>query len=392
MKKQIGAAFLLAGTAIGSGMISLPMVLAKFGIVNTFIIMIFFSVLTYITAIIRADLNLNSHAGATLKEVGTIFQCSTIGKIGDILLKILSFALMSAYLFGLSSIFSSFLKDTIQFNVIILSVSVIVALFFLCISEIIVYVNKFLFIALFATFIILVVTLFLRTNIKIIPLNTEAISFKEWTTLIPVIFTSFGFQGSIHSMTKFCRNERNLIKNACLWGSIIPAIVYIIWTIAILIVVVNTDATFFELMLKGKATNVGNLIAVLSKASDTLIIHDMVWIVSILSILTSIFGVGLALLDIFQQELKLSKLASIAITVFIPAIVSVLIPNAFIRILNISGIILAIIAIIVPLSISMKMQETKKVKLLMKNKLLMILTFACGIGIILLGICDLKVY
>ena len=38
MKRQLGAALLLAGTAIGSGMISLPMVLAKFGITPTIII------------------------------------------------------------------------------------------------------------------------------------------------------------------------------------------------------------------------------------------------------------------------------------------------------------------------------------------------------------------
>jgi amino acid permease len=42
-------------------MISLTMVLAKFGIINTIIIMIFFAGLTYITALIRSDLNLNSH-------------------------------------------------------------------------------------------------------------------------------------------------------------------------------------------------------------------------------------------------------------------------------------------------------------------------------------------
>ena len=38
MKKQLGASFLFAGTAIGSGMLSLPMVLAKFGIFNSVMI------------------------------------------------------------------------------------------------------------------------------------------------------------------------------------------------------------------------------------------------------------------------------------------------------------------------------------------------------------------
>ncbi|MDE6576341.1 MAG: hypothetical protein K2L24_03020, partial [Opitutales bacterium] len=49
LQKQLGAIFLLAGTAIGSGILSLPIVLAKFGIVNTCLIMLFFALLTYLT-------------------------------------------------------------------------------------------------------------------------------------------------------------------------------------------------------------------------------------------------------------------------------------------------------------------------------------------------------
>ena len=111
MKRQFGAAFLLAGTAIGSGMISLPIVLAKFGIFNTCVLMVAFAGLTYLTALIRSDLNLNFHAEATLTEVGAAFNCPKIGKFGDFLLKILSFALMAAYLFGCASIINSFLGN-----------------------------------------------------------------------------------------------------------------------------------------------------------------------------------------------------------------------------------------------------------------------------------------
>ncbi len=391
MKKQFGAAFLLAGTAIGSGMISLPLLLAKFGIINTFVIMLFFSGLTYLTAIIRSDLNLNSRAEATLKEVGSIFECPKLGMLGDILLKCLSFALMSAYLFGLSSIIDSFLNNAIQFSVIITLVSIAVALAFLSASNVIVHINKFLFIAMFCTFVILVVILFFKASVEIVPQCAKKISLKDWETMIHVIFTSFGFQGSIHSMTKFCENDRSLIKNACFWGSVIPAAVYIVWTTAILVVVANTDVEFFELMMGNEATDVGKLILVLSKATNVSIIQNMVWIVSVLSILTSIFGVGLALLDIFQQELQFPKLVSISVTVFIPAIVSIFVPGAFIRILNVSGIILSMIAIIVPVIISAKMQRLKKLKckLLLKNRALMLAVFACGVAIILLGIGEL---
>ncbi len=239
----------------------------------------------------------------------------------------------------------------------------------------------------------MVIDLFFETPINFIPKCAEEIKINEWTTLVPVIFTSFGFQGSIHSMTKFCNNNREMIKNACLWGSIIPAVVYTIWTIAILLVVANTDAHFFQLMLAGKANDVGALVTVLSKAASSRNVQIIVWIVSALAILTSVLGVGLALMDIFQQEWQgISKHKILGIVVFAPAAVSMLVPNAFIRILNVSGVILALIAIVVPVIISLNMQrlgKATKSPLLLKNKIAVLGVFACGIAIIALGILDL---
>lgn len=393
MKKQFAATFLLAGTAIGSGMISLPMVLAKFGIMTTCLIMITFAALTYLTALIRSDLNLNLCAAATLKEAGCAFGCKWTGISGNFLLVLLHFALMAAYLFGFSSILCSLLGNTFSHSGIIALSAIGIASAFLFAVHFIIHINKFLFISMFLIFIMLVIGLFFETPITFIPECAANIKLNEWSTLIPIIFTSFGFQGSIHSMTKFCNNDRQMIKKACLWGSIIPAIVYIIWTTAILLVIANTDTHFFQLMIGGKANNVGELVTVLSKAASSQSVQIIVWAVSTLAILTSVLGVGLALIDIFRQEWEnISKYKIVSLVVFAPAIVSMLVPNAFIRILNFSGIILALIAIVIPVIISLKMQKLEtmtKCSLLLKNKFVIFGVLICGLVIIALGISDL---
>lgn len=391
MKRQVGASLLLAGTAIGSGMISLPMVLAKFGITSTCMIMIFFGILAYSTALIRSDLNLNLYASATLKNAGDAFGCPKMGNLGNFLLKLLHLTLMAAYLFGFSSIMRSLLGNCVPQTAMVVLSSTLVVLMFLSASELIIGTNKVLFALMFFAFIALVLNLFYNTPVNFIPGRSKDIAIKEWSTLVPIIFTSFGFQGSIHSMTKFCQNDRTMIKNACFWGSLIPAVVYIIWTVAILLVVANTDYEFFQIMLNGEATDVGQLVTILSKAASSRGIQIMIWIVSTLALLTSILGVGLALLDIFQQEWKASKFSVVCFVVFIPALISVFVPNAFIRILNISGIILSFIAIIAPVAISLKMQKIKKVKikLLLENKWAIYGVLLCGITIVALGILDL---
>lgn len=391
IKKQWAAALLLAGTAVGSGMISLPMVLAKFGIVKSCVIMLFFAALTFLSAIIRADLNLNLHADATLEDVGKAFQCPWAGIAGNFLLKLLTFALLAAYLFGFSSILCSLFNNVCAQSVMLLVTAIGTAIAFILAPEFILNVNNSLFIGMFCVFIGLVVALFLETQISFIPEQTKEIALRDWTTIIPVLFTAFGMQGSIHSVTKFCQNDRIMIRNACAFGCIVTVAIYIVWTTAILMVVANTDATFFQQMVAGKATDVGALVAVLSKAAASQWVQIVVWTVSVFAILTSILGAGLALLDIFEREWRVSKWQTVSIIVFVPAAVSMLIPNAFIKILNVSGVILSLIAIVIPVIISLKMQKLEKLKceLLMKNKILMFGVLTCGIVIIGLGLWDL---
>ena len=99
---------------------------------------------------------------------------------------------------------------------------------------------------------------------------------------------------------------------------------------------------------------------------------------------------GLSLLDIVEKEWKIKQWQTISIVVGLPALLSFFIPNAFVRILNIAGIILAFMAIIVPIIISRKMQKDCDCQnLLLKNKVCMLITLLCGIMIILLGVLDL---
>lgn len=390
MKKQLGASFLLAGTAIGSGMLSLPMVLAKFGIFNSVMIMFAFAVLTYFSALIRADLNINSRSDASLKDVGIFFHCPKTGTLGDILLKLLHFSLMAAYVSGISSMINAMCNNAISFPMTLTLFSMGIIVLLSIFRNLIIHINKYLFIVMFSSLLVVVIGLFLQTKVNALPQSIENISISEWTTLVPIIFTSFGFQGSIHSMVKFCQNDKKLIKTACLWGSLIPALVYIIWTVAILLVVFNTDIQFFHKMAAGRISDVGHLISVLSHATAFKSLQTIIWIISLLSILTSVLGVGLSLLDIVEKEWKIKQWQTISIVVGLPALLSFFIPNAFVRILNIAGIILAFMAIIVPIIISRKMQKDCDCQnLLLKNKVCMLITLLCGIMIILLGVWDL---
>ncbi|MDR0552889.1 MAG: hypothetical protein LBG13_02240 [Holosporales bacterium] len=393
MKKQFAAISLLAGTAIGSGMISLPIVLANFGVIGSSLLIAFFSYVAYVSAMIRCELNINSKADFNLREVGLFFEGRVSAAVGDLSLKILSFALLCAFTFGAASILRSFLGlEQDSFNCVVVVFTGAILLMFLFLSDFIIKVNKHAFTILFFGIVIGVIGLAICSKTESIPMAAEGFChYKSWSAVFPIVFTSFGFHNALHSMTKFVNNDRKLIKRACLFGSLVPAFVYGIWTACILIVIFNSDPASFNRMLISPI-DVSELIEILSAITKVGFIQHAVWSISFLAILTSIFGSGLALNEIIAKDVerfvknrKLVHVISTLITTIPSAFIVTLIPNAFIRVLNFAGIIAVIIVILLPVFLYVKMRKM----LTGANIFSLLAMLVIGFAIIAFGISDI---
>ena len=108
MQKLIGSILLISGTCIGSGMIALPMVLAKLGIISSIIY----------TSVINLELNLQAGKGLTLGMLGKYFSGHTAQIIGTVSLKLLSYALLAVFIYGGSSILQKLLALSISITYI----------------------------------------------------------------------------------------------------------------------------------------------------------------------------------------------------------------------------------------------------------------------------------
>jgi tyrosine-specific transport protein len=74
MNKQTGSILLVAGTCIGSGMIALPLVLAKLGIIPSAVLMLLTWLLMYYTSLVNLELNLQAGKGMSLGALGRHFS------------------------------------------------------------------------------------------------------------------------------------------------------------------------------------------------------------------------------------------------------------------------------------------------------------------------------
>ncbi|CDR33209.1 amino acid permease [Criblamydia sequanensis] len=359
MYKQFGAILLVAGTCIGSGMIALPLVLAKLGLIPSILLMVMIWFIMYYTSLVHLELNLQAGHGLSLGALGRYFSGRTAELIGTISLKLLSYSLLAVFIYGGSSILKELIASKMvveySFNNIATCYTLLSITLLLLPIKLIDYLNRFLFVSLLTVVAILLAGIVITINWSELPLFSEQHSdLSVWMAIIPVAFTSFGFQVIFHTLTNYCHKNVKMLKQAFLWGSLIPAIVYIVWTCSILSVVYQDNPQFYDQMAGGKA-EVGELIQVLSGIAKWQSVQLLVWWISMLAIATSVLGVGLGLCDSIKGMLS-KKVPNTAIRNILASIITILpaylvvmyVPNAFITVLGFAGMILAVIAILLP--------------------------------------------
>lgn len=358
MQRQIGSIFIVAGTAIGAGMLALPLVLANFGIIYTILLMLMTWGLMYYLSLVNLELNLDAGKGLTIAQLGRKFSGPLAEIIGLLSLKILTYALLAAYIDGGASVIqkllSRFLGIEIEIVPIIIVCTIFIALLFIFATKWIDYTNRILFFALIVSFVVLLIALFGNLDFKMLPMASNKFDFSSWRLALPVVFTSFGFHVVFHSLTSYCNNDKIMLKRVFFWGSLIPTIVYVLWVFCALGVLFAKNSDCF-LQLISRQTQMGEMILALGRVANTEAIYIVATITSLLAILTSLIGVGLGLKDSwisqFSKKVKyphVQTLGSVLVTFLPPCIVVLFVPDAFIKALSFAGLILVIMAILLP--------------------------------------------
>ncbi len=349
---------MIAGTAIGAGMIALPMTLAKLGTIATLGLISVTWMIVYYSALLGTELTIRRGESLTLSEIARRISGRGAEMIAIGCIMTLSYALLAAYLYGGSSITHTLFKVTVEQEVplpLILKMAAALLCLFLTLGiKWIDYINRLLFFTLIGLLIGTIGGLGVDLEIKTLPsMTTTLVEMKTWTVAIPVIFTSFGFQMMIPAISGYLNRDAIQIRRAFFWGSLIPVVVYLTWTMTTLGTLTTKAPALFDEII---ATNVevGDFVQMVSKAASWSHLQLLVWGVSFFAIVTSALGVALGLVDIWQKLLPGStyrcwqRLGAALITVAPPFAIALLTPGAFIKALGFAGMILVIIAIILP--------------------------------------------
>lgn len=354
MSKFVNSVFLVSGTAIGSGLISLPLSAAKLGMRWTIGITLLAFLVAYKTSCLTVDLMKNRGRSLTIVELSNEISGGVAKTIAMTSLYVLSLALLCAYFAGTSSIFGSLFEiNSVSSAIICIA---IFSILFLIRAQFFNKLNSVMMIILF--FLILGVVCTIPPNSSEFSKDVTYCDFATIMPFLPIIFTSFGVQNVCPYVAEHMGfDDMKILKKVFLIGTLIPAVIYILWIYAVLARIYIFDQELYSKILKG-GVDVGVLVQSLCNSVNFQFEATALKLLSLLAILTSAAGTGVGLISSLKEtKFGRNKMLIPIITIGIPAALTLLIPNAFIRILSFGGMIATTFVIFLPVYLSSKISR-----------------------------------
>ncbi|SBT14374.1 Tyrosine-specific transport protein [Vibrio celticus] len=340
--KMMGSSLIIAGTALGAGMLAIPMVLAQFGLLYGTLLMVLICFGTTYAALLLLEATIKAGGGLGLNSIAR----KTLGKQGQLLTNGLLYALLicllMAYILGAGDLLSKLLSNfgveitaTTSQTVFTLLAGAVVASGTGVIDKL----NRALFFVMLAS--LFATMAFLAPSMT--QENLMQVTSHDHVELIKtsaILFTSFGFMVVIPTLVSYNHEATDKqLRNMVIIGSLIPLVCYLCWLFAVVGNLSEEQFRSFE--------NVSDLMAAFEAQSP--------WVGNVLStftglaLLTSFFGVAMALFNQNKDMFNQNTAVTYCISFILPLAGSLLAADKFLQVLNYAGIILVFLAVFVPL-------------------------------------------
>lgn len=328
--KIFSASLLVAGTAIGAGMLALPVATAQGGFWPAIVIYLICWIFSVCTGLLLLE------ACFWLPKDSNIVSLSShlLGKKGKaaswILYLFLFYCLTIAYVAGGGKTIGALadgLPDSISILLFVLIFSPVVYIGTRAVDRL----NFILMVGLIVSFIVFVLVGFGKVNI-------DLLGNFHWPAAIlslPVVFTSFSYQGIVPSMRNYFHGEYKSVRRVILIGSSIPFFIYIIWEYLIL-GIVPLDG-----LLLAKQQGLSAIVP-LKEHAQAQYIYAIGQAFGFCALTTSFLGVTLGLFDFLSDGLNLPKKGKNKLFLYVcvylpPTIIAMLNPDIFLRALGYAG-------------------------------------------------------
>lgn len=357
--KVFGSTLIIAGTTIGAGMLALPLASAGIGFSTSLILMLGLWALMAFTALLMVELHQFADSDATLHTLAYNILGNKGKWIASFAVMFLFYALCAAYIAGGGAQFN---QRVMQLTGLEISSQITTLIFTIIVATVVTIgthsvdkVNRVLF-GLKLVAMVLVLS-FLAPNVTSQYLLSMPLQQGLIVAAIPVVFTSFGFHGSIPSIVRYLDGDVGSLRKVMIVGSALPLIIYVFWQ-GVTLGVVSQEQLLND-------SSLGALLVSLSETVHQSNLGMIVGVFADLALLTSFIGVSLGLFefmgDSLNDKLGQGKRIKTALVTFVPPLgFALFYPQGFIMALGYAAIALAVLAILLPTIMVYKVRFTQE--------------------------------
>ena len=358
--KILGSIAIVAGTAIGGGMLALPLATASLGTIPALLLLVVIWGVSIYTSLLMLEINLRAGVGLNVHAI----TGKTLGKFGQLIqggsFLSLLFALTMVYLMGGSSLLESKMELVGMQMDNQLAVLLFTAIFggFIAVGvRWIDKVSRVLFTSMIVLLVIVVAYLLPEVDMNLLMKNSTAgmVAGSDltnlWLAAIPIVFTSFGFHVCIATIVRYLDGDAISLRKVLIIGSTIPLVCYILWLMV-------TLGTLGGKTVYGFEGSLPLLVTALQGAADSAILQQFIDLFANLALVTSFLGVTMSLFD-YVAELTRAKdnafgRAQTWLLTFIPPLLCALYyPDGFFQVLGFAAIPLVVMIIFLPIAMAL---------------------------------------
>ena len=354
----IGAALIIAGTAIGAGMLAIPLVAGSLGFVSVSILFFICWGTTQIAAFLLLHVNMAYQERTNLGTMSRHLLGKTGNSITWVVYLLLLYSVLAAYMTGGATLLGHTLSQFFEIDL----PSIVNALLFTVIFGSIIYVgtrsvdyvNRTLLTLKLGAFFFMVTLLLPHIRLEALaPRATEPIHF---VFAMPVLITSFAYQMVIPNLRDYFHSNVKKIKKALWIGGTIPLVVYFLWV----------SVVFGLLPALTPQDDLATMVTLLEKRVKIHFLSLIVNFFTDVAVTTSFLGVSMSLFHFIQDGCNLNhkgfkdKAIASLITFVPPLCFAWVYPKGFLMALSFAGIFVVGLFILIPLWMGLKMIKRKK--------------------------------
>ncbi len=358
----VGGAMIVAGTAVGAGMFSLPVVGAGMWFSYSVLMLIAVWFCMVMGGLLLLEANLHYETGVSFDSLTSRILGPFWRVVSGISVTFLLYILTYAYVSGGGSIVSH------SFSTINLSVSNQVAAFIFSavLAAIVIIGTKQ--VSRISTIMLggMIITFVLATSNLLIDVEPAKLWMpdgkQEFAPFIlaalPVGLASFGYQGVIPSLVKFYNKSAQHVVKAVLVGTGLALAIYIGW---LTVTMGNIQrSAFTDIIAQGG--NIGALVGALASQASYNSLNQLLTLFANLAVASSFLGVTLGLFDYLADlfgfdDSWLGRIKTGIITFAPPTLLGILYPNGFILAIGYAALAGAISVAIIPALMAFKVRN-----------------------------------